>query len=704
MQPERDNPYFNNNAMPPIIPTPVPPAPPTPPIFAPAPPAVTFATIASPVPIVHKKMSKIALATWIVAGVLFAGGITVAMIARSFTGNSGGSSIFADDGKSGTRTMMIYMIGSDLESEGGMGSEDIEEIVSAEPGDDVKIVVYAGGAEDWHNGWKNNTVYEYKNGDFVAAKSFAKQNSASSAALTEFLQYAYKNYKSDLYDLIFWDHGSGPVVGFGADELYEDETFNGPAILSLGEIGEALEKSDFSSKNKLEVVGFDACLMATIETASMLSEYADYLVASEETEPGYGWDYSFLTDLDKKDDTTTFAKSIVDYYAEFYVDLASQYWNADFEISLSVLDLSEAATVNAELDKMFSSSSVITSAANYSGVTSSITKSVFFGGTEIDLVDLYSAVKQLELRYDATNARSLLTAIEKMVAYQKTNISGANGVSVYYPYYQKQYASAMLSVYNKVVRNFSPNYKSFLGKQVVALTGERKVNWNARSATPKITSGEISVGVNESLAENYSSANYVIFAKTSDGEYAPVYKSSDVVLEDGELRANFDKKQFVSSGSSEAEYNWVTMYEHRKDEDSTIYRIPAMLFRADGFKMKSINVEYSIDNKSLEGRITAYVPLVTASSEMGAVVNREVIDLSEWDTISLLNFEYAIFDADGNYTSDWGASGKIFGTEYKTDEEIEIRLEDLEVGREYYCLFQVYDTQGNQYATNVVKL
>ena len=41
-----------------------------------------------------------------------------------------------------------------------------------------------------------------------------------------------------------------------------------------------------------DFVGFDACLMCTVETAKMLSPYADYMIASEETEPSSGWFYT----------------------------------------------------------------------------------------------------------------------------------------------------------------------------------------------------------------------------------------------------------------------------------------------------------------------------------------------------------------------------------------------------------------------------
>ena len=64
--------------------------------------------------------------------------------------------------------------------------------------------------------------------------------------------------------------------------------------MTLDEINTALKDAG----TKFDFVGFDACLMATYETAIMLNNHADYLIASEETEPGIGWYYTnWLTNL-----------------------------------------------------------------------------------------------------------------------------------------------------------------------------------------------------------------------------------------------------------------------------------------------------------------------------------------------------------------------------------------------------------------------
>ena len=92
---------------------------------------------------------------------------------------------------------------------------------------------------------------------------------------------------------------------------------------------------------QFDFIGFDACLMATAETALMLNDYADYLIASEETEPGIGWYYTnWLTKLGENTSmpTVEIGKNIVD---DFVSDLRKKCPGQ--KTTLSVIDLAEFA-------------------------------------------------------------------------------------------------------------------------------------------------------------------------------------------------------------------------------------------------------------------------------------------------------------------------------------------------------------------------
>ena len=86
--------------------------------------------------------------------------------------------------------------------------------------------------------------------------------------------------------LLLWDHGGGSVGGVCFDEVYYNDS------LDLNELGEGLSMAE----EPFELIGFDACLMATLETAETASPYAKYMVASEEIVPGRGWSYDALAE------------------------------------------------------------------------------------------------------------------------------------------------------------------------------------------------------------------------------------------------------------------------------------------------------------------------------------------------------------------------------------------------------------------------
>ena len=188
--------------------------------------------------------------------------------------------------EAGTKTVMIYMVGSDLESQYQAASTDIEEMLdSGYDESKMNVLIYTGGCSNWHNRdipEDSNSILKIENGSLTELTSKDASNMGDPSNLTEFLNYGYTNYPAEQYDLILWNHGGGAFFGYGFDETTNDS-------LTLDELDQAFADSPFHDGNKLEFIGFDACLMANIETAHTLSPYANYMVASQESVPGSGW-------------------------------------------------------------------------------------------------------------------------------------------------------------------------------------------------------------------------------------------------------------------------------------------------------------------------------------------------------------------------------------------------------------------------------
>lgn len=193
-------------------------------------------------------------------------------------------------GEDGTQTVFVYMCGSDLESENGLASGDIEEMIAGSQSENVKFVIQTGGAGAWADTYgisaEKTQRYVVTGGEISLIEEKESVNMGKEDVLVDFLSWGIENYAAAKMGLIFWNHGGGSISGVCFDELNENDS------LSLEEIDTALTSVYDKMTDKFAFIGFDACLMATVETANMLVPHADYMFASEETEPGYGWDYT----------------------------------------------------------------------------------------------------------------------------------------------------------------------------------------------------------------------------------------------------------------------------------------------------------------------------------------------------------------------------------------------------------------------------
>ena len=155
-------------------------------------------------------------------------------------------------------TIMVYMCASDLESEGGMATDDLHEMLSADISENVNIIVETGGATKWYfDGISNETNQRYKveSGELVLLEEdLGARNMADPDTLQDFVSYCEENFPANRYALIFWNHGGGAVGGFGYDEIFQTK------MMGIDQINGAL----INAGVKFDFIGFDACLMATL--------------------------------------------------------------------------------------------------------------------------------------------------------------------------------------------------------------------------------------------------------------------------------------------------------------------------------------------------------------------------------------------------------------------------------------------------------
>ncbi len=342
-----------------------------------------------------------------------------------------------------TVTLMVYMCGTDLESRSGMGTADLQEMLAADLGKNVNLLVYTGGCSGWRNNQvssKTNQIWQVKNGKLACLeKDLGSVSMTDPSTLYGYIRWCEKTFPASRYGLILWDHGGGSVSGYGYDEK-----FASTGSMSLFGVDQALTDAGV----KFDFVGFDACLMATAETALMLTEHADYLIASEETEPGVGWYYTdWLTALGKNPSMPTIelGQQIVDSF----VETCAQKCRGQLT-TLSVIDLAELeATLPQALADFSRSTSRMIEAKEYQTVSNARNGAREFAqSSKIDQVDLVHLAKNLGTKEGTALAEALLGAVK----YNRTssNMTNAYGISIYFPYRKSSSVNQAVSTYQAI--------------------------------------------------------------------------------------------------------------------------------------------------------------------------------------------------------------------------------------------------------------
>lgn len=626
----------------------------------------------------------------VVAIVVAIGGITFIYFSTDENKNN-----LEDDKKeeilleSSTKTIMLYMVGSDLESNFGAASSDLEEISSSLPNlDDINVVIYLGGSESYYNSYvreDENVILELTEEGLVPVEEIPAKNMGSSETLSYFINYVTDSYNTDEYSLILWDHGGGPLIGYGLDETTGD-------ILTLKEIEESLNDTEFNEDNKLGFIGFDACLMGSFEVANLLDSYTNYLMASEETIPGNGWNYSFLTDLSKDDNNVEIGKKVIDTYFDYYESRTNMY-----DLTLSLLDLSKIDDLNNSLNNFFGYLNSDLSVNTFAGYAKTRVKAKTFGGysssAQYDLVDLSNMIELT----GGNSADDVIADINDLVIYNKANINNANGLTIYYPYSNKTLAVTYMSTYKSL--GIINNYSSYIENFTNILVGKPIKTLDISDRSPVISETDdydFTFTLTEEELSNFSTAGYNVFRRTEDGYYEIIYFGTDVVLEGNNLKANLRDKG-VKVVTNEEESDNLVLLLYGAEDGYRKYITPVMLTNLTDdldftdYKMESGYLQLILYD---DGRIE---PLgIVPMDDFTSVAPKSLTSLDDWKTIQFLKPSYNIFDENGNYTTEWEGSGIVTGWEFHIADIKGFEKYDFsESQEEYYCIFIINDSQGN---------
>lgn len=342
-------------------------------------------------------------------------------------------------------TVLIYLCGTDLESQNGMATANLTEISKTLANQNVNVLIETGGAKSWSTKEKLGfdiatdrlQRYKYDENGFTLVEECALSNMAQAETLTDFIRWGHENYPAEKTMLTLWDHGGGSMEGVILDELHNN------AVMSLEDLGRALDDANVP----LEVLFMDTCLMATIETCAVIDSQARYLVASEETVPGYGGNYKgwlqYLFD-NPECDGARLGRTICDTVQQKY---AEQGAGAADTVTMSVIDLQKMDAVYTGFDDMFTEiGGLLQNVNDFSEFAVAISRSETYYASEMrDIADMASRASGHGV--SAETAKQLVNAVDDAVVY---SIKGAthsysHGISFYYAptgskYYMDRYA------------------------------------------------------------------------------------------------------------------------------------------------------------------------------------------------------------------------------------------------------------------------
>ena len=266
-------------------------------------------------------------------------------------GNDGDSSETNSTGGGTKWTYMVYIAGDNNLSDAAIG--DINEMEQVGSNDSVNVVVQVEFSQQYTPDMPGNTLRGKILKDSDTAINSPLEDMGENLdmgvkeTLTDFIKWATTNYPADYYALVLWDHGAGwklsRQTGGAVRGALQDETSG--SFMSLPDLASAVSESGVH----LDVINFDACLMAMYEVAYEFNGLTDYMVFSEEVEPGDGDPYdTILQDLVDNPNMTPseLAITITEKFKDFYE------LDGRIKVTKSAVDMANTVQLDSQISEL----------------------------------------------------------------------------------------------------------------------------------------------------------------------------------------------------------------------------------------------------------------------------------------------------------------------------------------------------------------
>lgn len=580
-------------------------------------------------------------------------------------------------------TVLVYMDGSDLESDFGAAADDLKEMeqIFENPGvakDTLNIVVEAGGSSDWQYEAMRGKEY----GRFCISsdgvqkpEEMEARNMGSSDTLADFINYGIQSYPAEHYGLVMWNHGAGQIEGFGSDSNFDS------ASMPLESIKEGIESSEM--KSEFDFFSLDACLMGNMELVSVLQGKTKYLIASEELEPQDGYDYAYLKAVfgARRDPSVELGQRVGEAMLLAY---DKSYRDKKYKLTLCLVNMEMYDGFHRVFHQVIESAARQADEQFYRKLGELRKELQGFGisqeGTGAEIVDVMDLLEALaRIQKDETAAREAEQLLRQMIPKCVVNGYMENspcGLSIYLPDGSDEWLAGDMAVYERM--SFCDSYQKFIQGYKEYLMKEYDLEWSE----PARKKDEIRMEVDPDQIDEITAAYLTTFRVSGDGVSYLLSTDSDVKINrKGSLRATPEDTYWGLGGQT------LCLIETVNTDQYTEYRSPVL------YNGELCMVYLGFDEDNPDGIIQTIAP---------AGVTKQQYEIREGDEIVPL---YPLVDAvEGNenvYDNSYYMGKKIqIGNLERGDallEQIAVDTDTCSFG------FLIQDTRQQLYYTGTAK-
>ena len=609
---------------------------------------------------------------------------------------------YAEAAEAADSTIMVYMNGSDLEGDYGAATADLWEMMDAlkvmeqeGKSPSLHVVVEAGGSTRWELDEMDGVPYARfpLTGDGISSmESMEIRNMGDADTLTDFINYGVRSYPANHYGLILWNHGGGPVGGYGSDSHFDGDG------LSLEEIREALGHSVMAD-SAFDFVAFDACLMGSVETAGCLDGYADYVIASPELEPQHGYDYRWMAALgDSLPPDMEWGEAVGRSMVEAY---GACYASGTAPVAMSLLDMKEYPAFHEVFHQYVDGIPEKLREELYGELGRDRMKMLAFGsrqaGGSLELVDVLEFLNACQRVYPDENAfQTLKNRMRRLVAEQwaKGYPVNPSGLTIYLPSGSNPYLSEELETYDTT--GFCSAYRRLTDGYAAYLARESGVEWGNISAHKD---GTVEISIAPEDASDVTGAYLAVFCPAGDDEYYYLLcTDSDVDIGvDGTLRAAPEDSYMGMKGQV------LCLIETMNLDAYTEYMAPVL------YNGELCTMRIGFDEEHEDGQILSVTPAGQTSEAA-----KQIYELKEGDRVTPLYLVERMEDVGEAPGNTGNAAGQIMedryytdsyymGTEFYIEEPDDMLLEAVPASGDGYLYgFMLMDVRQNIYYTDFI--